>query len=156
MTTFSSVNKARLGTIILIMYVASLNSAFASQHDVEGQVVGVVKEGVDELVDKLTEDIDFSKDNFLNITDQEAEDIKDSGQDVLGEVIDLFLSVKTFAKDGVRIISPYEISDFLLGIIAFAFAIVFILSILKAIGKHVFIMILIGLSIVALFIFLGL
>ena len=72
------------------------------------------------------------------------------------ETIDLFLSVKEFAKDSVRLISPYAISDFLLTIIAFAFAVVFILSIVKAIGKHIFIMLMIGLSIVALFVILGL
>jgi len=150
------VNKTVSGTIILIMYVASLNFAYASQHQLEDEVAGMVSEGVGDLVDRLTDDIDFTDENFLNVTEQEASDIKDSGQDVMEEVIDLFLSVKTFAKDGVRLISPYEISDFLLTIIAFSFAVVFILSIVKAIGKHIFIMLLIGLSIVALFVFLGL
>jgi len=148
------VNKGISGTLILIMYVASLNLAYAQ--DLEDEVADIVGEGVGELVDRLTDDIDFTDENFLNVTEDEAEDIKDSGQDVMEETIDLFLSVKEFAKDGVRLISPYPISDFLLTIIAFAFAVVFILSIMKAIGKHIFIMLMIGLSIVALFVFLGL
>jgi len=148
------VNKGLTGTIILIVYVASLNFAYAEE--LEDQIADVVGEGVGDLVDRLTDDIDFTDDNFLNVTEQEAEDIKVSGQDVMEVTIDLFLSVKDFAKDAVKLISPYEISDFLLGIIAFAFAIVFILSIVKAIGKHIFIMLMIGLSIVALFVFLGL
>jgi len=148
------VNKGIAGTIILIVYVASLNFAYAEE--LEDQIADVVGEGVGDLVDRLTDDIDFTDDNFLNVTEQEAEDIKVSGQDVMEVTIDLFLSVKDFAKDAVKLISPYEISDFLLGIIAFAFAIVFILSIVKAIGKHIFIMLMIGLSIVALFVFLGL
>lgn len=147
-------NKGLTGTIILIVYVASLNFAYAEE--LEDQIADVVGEGVGDLVDRLTDDIDFTDDNFLNVTEQEAEDIKVSGQDVMEVTIDLFLSVKDFAKDAVKLISPYEISDFLLGIIAFAFAIVFILSIVKAIGKHIFIMLMIGLSIVALFVFLGL
>jgi len=147
------VNKTISGTIILIMYVASLNSAYAQE--IEEQISGIVSEGVGDLIDRLTDDINFNEDNFLNVTEEETEDIKTSGQDVMEETIDLFLSVKNFAKDGVRIISPYEMSDFLLGVIAFAFAIVFILSIVKAIGKHIFIMLMIGLSIVALFVFLG-
>lgn len=147
-------NKGITGTIILIMYVASLNFAYAQE--LEEEIAGMVGEGVGDLVDRLTDDIDFTDDNFLNVTEQEAEDIKVSGQDVMEVTIDLFLSVKDFAKDAVKLISPYEISDFLLGIIAFAFAIVFILSIVKAIGKHIFIMLMIGLSIVALFVFLGL
>jgi len=148
------VNKGISGTLILIMYVASLNLAYAEE--IEEEIADVVQEGVGDLVDRLTDDIDFTDDNFLNVTEEEAEDIKDSGQDVMKETIDLFLSVKEFAKDGVRLISPYAISDFLLTIIAFAFAVVFILSIMKAIGKHIFIMLMIGLSIVALFVFLGL
>ncbi len=147
-------NKGISGTLILIMYVASLNLAYAEE--IEEEIADVVQEGVGDLVDRLTDDIDFTDDNFLNVTEEEAEDIKDSGQDVMKETIDLFLSVKEFAKDGVRLISPYAISDFLLTIIAFAFAVVFILSIMKAIGKHIFIMLMIGLSIVALFVFLGL
>lgn len=146
--------KTTSGIIILILYVASLN--FANAQQLEDEVAGVVTEGIGDLVDRLSDDIDFSDDNFLNVTEQETEDIKDSGKLVMEDTISLFLSVKTFAKDGVKLISPYEISDFLLGIIAFAFAIVFILSILKAIGKHVFIMLMIGLSIVALFVVLGL
>lgn len=142
------------GTLILILYVAGLNFAYAQ--DLEEEVAGVVTDGVGDLVDRLSDDIDFSDDNFLNVTKGETEDIKESGQEVMEDVISLFLSVKHFAKDGVKLISPYEISDFLLGIIAFAFAIVFILSIVKAIGKHIFIMLLIGLSIVALFVILGL
>ena len=147
-------NKGLTGTIILIVYVASLNFAYAEE--LEDQIADVVGEGVGDLVDRLTDDIDFTDENFLNVTEQEAEDIKVSGQDVMEVTIDLFLSVKDFAKDAVKLISPYEISDFLLAIIAFAFAIVFILSIVKAIGKHIFIMLMIGLSIVALFVFLGL
>jgi len=150
---FLSVYKGITGTIILIMYVASLNFATA---EIEDEIAETVTEGVGDLVDKLSEDIDFTQDNFLNVTKQETEDIKDSGQEVMEDTITLFLSVKNFAKDGVKLISPYEISEFLLGIIAFAFAVVFILSILKAIGKHVLIMLLIGLSIVTLFVFLGL
>ncbi len=153
MNQFLCVNKTISGTIILIMYVASLNSAYAQE--IEEQISGIVSEGVGDLIDRLTDDINFNEDNFLNVTEEETEDIKTSGQDVMEETIDLFLSVKNFAKDGVRIISPYEMSDFLLGVIAFAFAIVFILSIVKAIGKHIFIMLMIGLSIVALFVFLG-
>ncbi len=147
-------NKGISGTLILIMYVASLNLAYAQE--LEEEIADIVGEGVGDLVDRLTDDIDFTDENFLNVTEEEAEDIKDSGQDVMKETIDLFLSVKEFAKDGVRLISPYAISDFLLTIIAFAFAVVFILSIMKAIGKHIFIMLMIGLSIVALFVFLGL
>jgi len=149
------VYKRTSGTIILILYVASLNFAYAGG-ELEDEVAGVVTEGIGDLVDRLSDDIDFSDDNFLNVTEQETEDIKDSGKLVMEDTISLFLSVKEFAKDGVKLISPYEISEFLLGIIAFAFAIVFILSILKAIGKHVFIMLMIGLSIVALFVVLGL
>jgi len=148
------VSRALSGTIFLIMYVASLNLAYAQE--LEDEIADIVGEGVGDLVDRLTDDIDFTDENFLNVTEEEAEDIKDSGQDVMKETIDLFLSVKEFAKDGVRLISPYAISDFLLTIIAFAFAVVFILSIMKAIGKHIFIMLMIGLSIVALFVFLGL
>lgn len=148
-------SRALSGTIFLIMYVASLNLAYA-QDQLEDEIADIVGEGVGDLVDRLTDDIDFTDENFLNVTEEEAEDIKDSGQDVMKETIDLFLSVKEFAKDGVRLISPYAISDFLLTIIAFAFAVVFILSIMKAIGKHIFIMLMIGLSIVALFVFLGL
>ena len=149
-------NKAvNLGTmIILIMYVAGLNYAYADE--LEDEIADAVGEGVGDLVDRLTDDIDFTEDNFLNVTEQETDDIKESGKDVMDETIDLFLSVKDFAKDGVKLISPYEISDFLLAVIAFAFAVVFILSIVKAIGKHIFIMLMIGLSIVALFVFLGL
>lgn len=146
--------KRTLGTLILILYVAGLNLAYADE--LEEEVVVVVTDGVGDLVDRLSDDIDFSNDNFLNVTKGETEDIKNSGQEVLQDTISLFLSVKTFAKDGVKLISPYEISDFLLGVIAFAFAIVFILSIVKAIGKHIFIMLMIGLSIVALFVVLGL
>lgn len=146
--------KRTSGIIILILYVASLN--FAHAQALEDEVADVVTEGISGLVDRLSDDIDFSNDNFLNVTKQETEDIKDSGKLVMEDTISLFLSVKSFAKDGVKLISPYEISEFLLGIIAFAFAIVFILSILKAIGKHVFIMLMIGLSIVALFVVLGL
>lgn len=152
---FSSVNKAVTGTIILIMYVVSLNSAFA-QDPIEDEIADTVTDGVGDLVDRVTDDIDFTDENFLNITEQETEDIKDSGQEVMEDTIQLFLSVKHFAKDGVKLVSPYEISEFLLGIIAFAFAVVFILSILKAIGKHILIMLLIGLSIVTLFVVIGL
>ena len=133
MNRFSCVNKRISVTIILIMYVASLNSAFAGS--VEDEVVGVVTDGIGDLVDQLSDDIDFTDDNFLNVTEQETDDIKESGKEVMTDTFALFLSVKNFAKDGVKLISPYEISEFLLGLIAFAFALVFILSILKAIGS---------------------
>lgn len=130
-----------------------VNAVYAQE--LEEEIAEAVGEGLGDVIDKLTEDIDFSDENFLNTNKQETDELIESGKGVMNDLFNMFISMKDFAKSAVQWISPYEISGFLLTMIGIAFAIIFILSIMKAISKHVIILIGLGLGIVLIFVILN-
>ena len=93
---FSSVKYALL--IPLVYVLVLIPSAFAQTGD---QVEGMIEEGVDTLIDEITDNIDLDQENFLNATEEETEALKHSGKDMLSEVFDLF-----FASSGFTGLSP--------------------------------------------------
>jgi len=143
-------------SLIGIMIILSTPLVFAQTAEIiEEEITGIIVDEASQLVDKIVGDIDFTSDNFLNTNEDETDALKESGIDVLHDSFELALSVKELASDGVVFISPYELSPFLVTLIGFAFAGLFIFSLLKKVGKHILGLILVGGAIVMLFVFLG-
>ena len=143
-------------TLIGIIILSATPFVFAQAAEViEEEITGIIVDEAGQLIDKIVSDIDFGDENFLNATESETQALKESGIDVLRDSFKLALSVKELASDGVEFISPYELSPFLVTIIGFAFAGLFIFSLLKKVGKHILGLILIGGAIVMIFVVLG-
>lgn len=122
---------------------------------VEDDAMDYIKNGTSSIFDSLTNNIDFGNDNFLNVTGDESNNLQNSGRNLFFTFIDLFKNIKNFAHDAVLFLSPYPVNGFLVTVIAVGFAVLFGLSIMKKVGKHVFVLALFGLSIVLLFVILG-
>ncbi len=117
------------------------------------QIEDLVDSGIDTMLDRLTENIDLDEQNFLNATEEETEELQESGKNMISEVIDLFFASHDFATDTVNWLSPYEIEGFVVWIIAGAIAVFFALSIMKRIAIHIFVFIVVTLAIVAIAIY---
>lgn len=143
-------------TLIGIILLSSVPLIFAQTAEIiEEEITGIIVDEAGQLIDKILSDIDFTSDNFLNTTETETQSLKESGIDVLRDSFKLGLSVKELASDGVVFISPYDLSPFLVTIIGFTFAGIFVFSLLKKVGKHILGLILIGGAIVMMFVVLG-
>lgn len=129
-----------------------INDADAS---IEDQAVDYFKNGTESIFSSLTKDINLDNENFLNTTDEESKNLQGSGKNLFFSFIDLFKNVKNFAKDAVLFVSPYQVNAFVVTLIAVGFSVLFILSILKKIGKHLFVLLLVGLGIILLFVIAG-
>jgi len=131
------------------MYVSLLiPSAFA-----ETDIGNFIEEGFNKTVDKFTEDLDYSNPNILKTTEQETEDLKDSGLEMIGTGIDMVKSSHTFAEALIQFLSPVPIEDWILFIIAGAIAVLIAISLIKRIFIHIIIFTVITLLIIGLLIY---
>lgn len=136
--------------VISIMYVSLLiPSAFAQVDEVEG----FVKDGMKTMVDGFTEDLDFSDPNMLNATKSETDNLKDSGLEMVGSGIDLLKTAHRFAEDLIQFLSPVEVPQFVLFLVAGAISVIIALSLLKRIAIHIVIFIIITLLVVGLMVY---
>ena len=122
---------------------------------VEDSALDYLKNGNSSIFGSLTNNMHLGNDNFLNVTDDESSHLQNSGKNLFFTFIDLFKNTKNFAHDAILFLSPYPVNGFLVTVIAVGFAILFGLSIMKKIGKHVLVLALFGLGIVLLFVVLG-
>lgn len=135
--------------IPLVYVLVLIPSAYGQSEQIED----LVETGIDTMLDRLTENIDLDEQNFLNATEEETEELQESGKNMISEVIDLFFASHDFATDTVNWLSPYEIEGFVVWIIAGAIAVFFALSIMKRIAIHIFVFIVVTLAIVAIAIY---
>lgn len=135
--------------IPLVYVLVLIPSAYGQSEQIED----LVDSGIDTMLDRLTENIDLDEQNFLNATEEETEELQESGKNMISEVIDLFFASHDFATDTVNWLSPYEIEGFVVWIIAGAIAVFFALSIMKRIAIHIFVFIVVTLAIVAIAIY---
>jgi len=124
-------------------------SAYAQSEQIEEFVEG----GIEQIVDEFTQDLDFSDPNMLNATEQETENLKDSGLEMVGTGIELIKTSHGFAEDLILFLSPVHIDEFILFLVAGAIAVVIAVSLLKRIAIHIMIFVIITLLIVGLLIF---
>ena len=132
------------------MYVLVLIPSAYGQSEL---IEDLVETGVDTMLDRITDNIDLSEENFLNATEEETEQLQESGKNMLSEILDLFFASHDFATDTINWLSPYQIEGFVVWIIAGAIAVFFALSIMKKIAIHIFIFIVVTLTIVAIAIY---
>ncbi len=142
--------KAFIPLFLSIVYVSLLiPSAYAQSEQIEEFVEG----GIETIVDEFTEELDFSDPNLLNATEQETENLKDSGLEMVGTGIDLLKTSHGFAQDLIQFLSPVHVDEFLLFIVAGAIAVVIAISLIKRIAIHIMIFVVITLLIIGLLIF---
>ena len=142
--------KAFIPLFLSIVYVSLLiPSAYAQAEQIEEFVEG----GIETIVDEFTEELDFSDPNLLNATEQETENLKDSGLEMVGTGIDLLKTSHGFAQDLIQFLSPVHVDEFLLFIVAGAIAVVIAISLIKRIAIHIMIFVVITLLIIGLLIF---
>jgi len=149
------VSLAMLSVLVVTLVLASVPTISAQESSIEDEVVDIIVGESGELISKVLEDIDFGQQNFLNTTEAETQNLKETGMNVLEESFGLALSVKDFASAGVEFASPYEISPFLLTVIGIVVAGLVLFSILRKVAKHFIIMLVIGIVIVIIFVLLG-
>jgi len=144
------VEKVLVLAILSIVYVSLLiPSAYAQSEQIEEFIEG----GIETMVEEFTEDLDFSDPNLLNATEQETENLKDSGLEMVGTGIDLLKTSHGFAQDLIQFLSPVEVDEFILFLVAGAIAIIIAISLIKRIAIHIMIFVVITLLIIGLLIF---
>lgn len=128
----------------------TMGNAYADTgEDIKNYITG----GLSDIFKRLTGGIDYSQNNPLNTNEPEAMDLHKTGTDVISIIIDLFIAMKDFAISGINFLSPVELNTVLVLVIAITITGVFLLKLLKRIGWHIFVSILIGLGIVAVYVF---
>jgi len=150
-------DKVSIVTIIalvsLSIWMGLDHFAHAQEEDqIQQDIEDFITENTGDLADQLTDNLDFGKGNFLNTNEEETQALKDAGKSWFQDLIDLSFSSKDVAKAGIQFLSPFEMSAILVTVISIAITVFFILSLLKAIGKHVAIMVIMGLLIVGIFV----
>lgn len=152
-------NKVSIVTIIALLslsiWMGVDHFAHAQEEDqILQDIEDFITENTGDLADQLTDNLNFGKGNFLNTNEEETQALKEAGKNWFQDLIDLSFSSKDVAKAGIQFLSPFEMSAILVTVISIAITVFFILSLLKAIGKHVAIMVIIGLLIVGIFVWL--
>ena len=152
MITHKQVLKIVVILTVLVLMPLILLDVSAS---IEDEAMNYIKNGTTGIFGSLTKDVNLDNENFLNVTGDESSNLQSSGKNLFYTFIDLFTNTKSFAHDAILFLSPYPVNGFLVTMIAIGFAVLFGLSILKKIGKHLLVLSLFGLGIVLLFVVLG-
>ena len=159
---FSLVDQHNKVSIVTIIALLSLSIWMGVDHFAHAQeedqilqdIEDFITENTGDLADQLTDNLDFNKGNFLNTNEEETQALKDAGKNWFQDLIDLSFSSKDVAKAGIEFLSPFEMSAILVTVISIAITVFFVLSLLKAIGKHIAVMVILGLLIVGIFVWL--
>jgi hypothetical protein len=136
--------------VLLILFINTM-PVFA-QDQIGSDIDNLIEGGVNEVTNTFTENIDLSSGNPLNTTQQETEHVAESGKGLFFAIVDLFRAVHEFATSMINFLSPYPVQGIVLFLVAGAITIVTVLSLLKRLAIHVFILILVVLVIVAIFV----
>lgn len=146
-SSFFYVEKA---LIVSIMYVSLLIPSAFAQGD---QIEGFIEDGIGTMVNEFTEELDFSDPNMLNATEEETENLTDSGLEMIGSGIEMFKTSHHFAENLIQFLSPVYVDQFILFLVAGAIAVIIGLSLIKRMAMHLLIFVVLSLVVVALIIY---
>ncbi len=136
--------------LVSLVYVSLLiPTAFAQGEQIEE----FVEEGVETMIDEFVGELDFTDPNLLNATEDETEALKDSGLEMVGVGIDLLKISHGFSQDLIQFLSPVDVPEFVLFLVAGAIAFFIAISIIKRLAIHITIMVVVTLIIVAVLIY---
>ncbi len=146
--------------LLLFFAVAILFGTFAMpdanaqiEEQIQGEIKDFVSEQLDEGIDKLTGDIDFEDGNFLNTNEEETTALSDASKEWFKDLWQVLWSTKDVAHAGVEFASPFEINAIVISGISLVIAITFIVTIVKKMAWHIFIVILAVLAVGAIIVF---
>ena len=111
------------------------------------QVSDIVEDELEGIIDMAVDKIEIPTNNPLNVTQGEADELKESSKSLLLALFTLLSTTHTVAEDTVEVVSPIEL-DGITG--------VFVISVVKKIGLHLLYMIIIGVVLVVIFVILDL
>lgn len=135
--------------IVSLMYVSLLIPSAYAQTEVED----FIEEGIESMIDDFTKDLDFSEQNMLNATQEETEELKEAGLEMIDIGIELIKTSHHFSTALINWLSPYTIPDLIVSIIAGVIAFIITLSVLKRIAFHIMLLTVIILLIVGLLVY---
>ena len=138
----------------LLISIIVVTSILPSAHaDIGSDIKNYITNGLSDLINKLTGGINYNNNgNIFNTTQQETDDLTRIGGNLLSDFFNIFIDLKDFAGSGVKFISPFEMNEMLITVVALAFAVIFIVRIIGKIGKDLLYLLIIGLAIVAIFV----
>ena len=149
-------------TMIFMLFfaVALLFGTFATpdanaqvEEQIQGEIKDFISEQLDDGIDKLTDDIDFEDGNFLNTNEDETTALSDASKEWFKDLWQVLWSTKDVAHAGVEFASPFEINAIVISGISLVIAITFIITVVKKMAWHIFIVILAVLAVGAIIVF---
>jgi len=139
--------------VVLFMIALVLSIAHAFGQTQEDQIKDYVTEKASEAFDKMTEDIDFEKGNFLNTNQNETDTLFSSLQVWFDDIWKVLFSTRDVAEAGIKFVAPFEVNAMIIFGVSVVLAISFFFVIIKRMAWHIFIIILAVLAISAIIIF---
>lgn len=105
--------------------------------ETSGQIGEFVEDGVGSIYDGVTNEIVIPDENPLGTTQEEFDNLKSDGWDVISAVINLFRTSHSLAESTVEASVPYDLSEFWLGILGIIVVAVLVIPTLKKIGMDI-------------------
>lgn len=154
--TFSSVNPYLISVALVFAVTLSLGTHVSAQEieeKFESEIKDFIKEGTEQMIKSISEDIDIDSDNLLNTNDEEVERVVSTSKIWFDDLMRLFFSTKDVTEAGVEMIAPFDIAPILVFGVSVAISIAFVITIVKKLAWHIFIIILVVLGIGAIIIY---
>ena len=121
-----------------------------AQEQIGTDIDNLIEGSINQMTDEFTEKIDLSSGNPLNTTQEETQQVTESGKGMFFAILDLFRATHQFATSMVNFISPYPVQAIVLFLVAGAITVIAGLSLLKRLAIHVFILVLVVLVFIGL------
>jgi len=123
------------------------------EEELESEIKDFIKEGTDQVIKSISEDIDIDNDNLLNTNEEEVQKVVSTSKVWFDDLMRLFFSTKDVTQAGVEMIAPFDIAPILIFAVSVAISIAFVITIIKKLAWHIFIIILVVLGIGAIIVY---
>ena len=137
---------------------------FISVPTVYGDIQDEVKEGIQNVIDQIIDgvydgvmgEVEIPKNDFINPTDAEMENLKDEGKEWLNIFMDLLGQSHRVAESGVYVASDYDLDPWIVAVISIVVVGIVAIPMLKKTGIDMMKILLISVSFVVVFAVVGL
>ncbi len=123
------------------------------EEELESEIKDFIKDGTDQIIKSISEDIDIENDNLLNTNDEEVDRVVSTSKIWFDDLMRLFFSTKDVTEAGVEMIAPFDIAPILIFGVSVAISIAFVITIIKKLAWHIFVIILVVLGIGAIIVY---
>jgi hypothetical protein len=153
--------KLKLFIILLLFSTISIIPAYAVEVDIEDiDIEGIAKDligsGIDGVYDEVISEVDIPRNDYINPTDEEMENLKNDSKEWVETLVELLGVTHNVAESSVHAVSDYDLDPWITTLIGIGVVALVAIPMMKKLGMDMLKIVLISIGFVIVFAVVGL